>query len=80
MLTKKFDLLAKGKDYVIKMMRDTDNSKAASIDKLTGRFLKNGPDFLVKPNTDIYNFSISLNKFPSAFKLEKGKPFFKHGQ
>ena len=32
------------------------------------------------PVTDIYNLSISLNKFPSAFKLAKVKPIFKKGR
>ena len=32
---------------------------------------------LAKPVTDICNLSISLSKFPSAFKLAKVKPIFK---
>ena len=60
-------------------MRDIDNSKAAGIDRLSGRFLKDGANALVKPIKDICNLSISLNKSPSAFKLAKVKPIFKKG-
>ena len=76
-LTKKFDLLPTEKDYVFKILRDIDTSKAAGIDRLPGRFLKDGTDVLAKSFTDICNLSISLNKFPRAFKLGKVKPIFK---
>ena len=58
-------------------MRDIDTSKVAGIDRLPGRFLKDGANVLAKPITSICNLSISLNKFPSAFKLAKVKPIFK---
>ena len=47
------------------ILRDINTSKTASIDRFPRRFLKDGVDVLAKPVTDIYNFSISLNKFPS---------------
>ena len=50
--------------------------KAAAIDRLPGRFA----NVLAKPVPDICNLSISLNKFPSAFKLAKVKPIFKKGR
>ena len=55
------------KDYVLKILRDIDTSKAAGIDRLCERFLNDGSNVLAKPVTDICNLSISLNKFPSAF-------------
>ena len=76
-LTKKFDLLPPEKYYVLKILRDIGNSKAAGIERLLGRFLKDGADVLAKPVTDICNLSIPLNKFPGAFKLAKVKPIFK---
>ena len=79
-LTKKFNLLPTEKDYVLKILRDIGTSKAAGIDRLPGRFLKDGADVLAKPVTDIRNLSISLNKFPRAFKLAKAKPIFKKGR
>ena len=79
-LAKKFNLLPTQKDYVLKILRDIDTSKAAGIDTLPGRFLKDGNDALAKPITDICNLSISLNKFPRTFKLAKVKPIFKKGR
>ena len=60
-------------------MRHINASKAAGIDRLPGRFLKDGVDVLAKPVTDICNLSMSLNKFPRAFKFAKVKPLFKKG-
>ena len=79
-LTKNFDLLPTEKENVLKILRDIDTSEAASINRLPGRFLKNGANVLAKPVTDTCNLSISLNKFPSAFKLAKVKPIFKRGR
>ena len=42
-------------------MRDIDNSKAAGVNRLSGRFLKDGADVLANPVTDICNFSTSLH-------------------
>ena len=79
-LTRKFELLPTEKDSILKILRDINTSKTAGIDRLPGRFLKDGADVLAKPVTDICNLSISLNKFPSPFKLAKVKPVFKKGQ
>ena len=68
------------KNYAPKILRDIDTSKAAGIGRLPGRFLKVGANVLAKPVIDIYNLSISLNKFSSAFKLAKIKPIFKKGR
>ena len=78
-LTKKSDLLPTEKDYVLKILRDIDTSKAAGINRLPGRFLKDGANVLAKPVTDICSLSISLNKSPSAFKLAQVKPISKKG-
>ena len=76
-LTKKFELLPTEEDYILKNLRDIDTLKAAGIDRLSGRFLKDNANVLVKPVTDICYLSISLNKLPSAFKLAKVKPIVK---
>ena len=78
-LTKKFDLLPTEKDYVLKILGVINTSKAAGIDSLPGRFRKDGTDVLAKPVTGICNLSVSLNKFPRAFKLAKVKLIFKKG-
>ena len=79
-MTKKFDLLPTEKDYVLKILRDIDTSKAAGIDRVPGRFLKDGADVLAKPVTNICNLSRTLNKLARAFKLAKVKPIFKKGR
>ena len=79
-MTKKFKIPPTEKDYILKILRDIDTSKAAGIDRLLRRFLKDGANVLAKPVTDIYNLSISLSKFPSTFKLAKFKPIFKKGR
>ena len=76
-LTKIFDLIPAEKDYLIKILRDIDTWNAAGIDRLPGRFLKDGANVLGKLVTDICSLWISLNKFPSSFKLAKLNLFSK---
>ena len=52
-------------------------SKIAGIDKLSGRFLKDGSEILSKPMTEICSLSISYGKFPNVCKAAKIKPIFK---
>ena len=61
-------------------MQDIESSKAAEIDKLPGRFLKDGADILAKPVSSLCNLSISRGVFPSACKVAKLKPIFKKGK
>ena len=78
-LTKKFESLPTENNYILKILGDIDTSKAVGIDRLPGRFLKDGSDVLPKPVTDNCNLSIFLNKFLCAFKLAEVKPIFKKG-
>ena len=57
-LTKTFELLPTEKDHILKILRDINTSKATGIDRLPGRFLKDGANVLAKPITDICNLSI----------------------
>ena len=61
-------------------MEKIDISKATGIDKLPGRFLKDGADFLSKPISKICNLSISHGIFSNACKVAKLKPIFKKGK
>ena len=61
-------------------MQDIKSSKAAGIDKLSGRFLKDGADILAKPVSSLCNLSISRGVFPSACKVAKLKPIFMKGK
>ena len=58
-------------------MTNIESSKSAAVDKLTGRFLKDGANILVKPISAVLNLSISQAVFPNACKVAKLRPFFK---
>ena len=55
-------------------------SKASGIDKLPGRFLKDGAKILSKPISEICNISVSYRIFPNACKVAKLKTIFKKGK
>ena len=54
-------------------------SKAAGIDNLSGKFLKDGAHVLARPISQLCNLSIKLNSFPRSYKIAKVKPLFKKG-
>ena len=58
-------------------MTNIESSKATGVDKLSGRFLKDGANILAKLISALYNLSISQGVFPSVFKVAKLKPIFK---
>ena len=70
-LTKKLIYYQQKKGCLIKIPEDIDTSKTAGIGRLPGRFMNGSGNVLARPVTDICNFSVSLNKVPSAFKLAK---------
>ena len=51
-------------------MENIEISKAASIDKLPGRFLKNSIEILSKPISEVCNLSVSNGVFPKLAKLK----------
>ena len=60
-------------------MRNINISKAAGIDNLTGRLLKDGTDILALPIAQLCNLSISMSSFPDCCKTAKLKPLYKKG-
>ena len=60
-------------------MKGLNPSKAAGIDNLSGKFLKDGADILARPISQLCNLSIKLNLFPRSCKIAKVKPLFKKG-
>ena len=62
-----------------KILRITTVRKAAGIDVLSGRFLKDGSRVLSKPISELCNLSIKLGSFPDSCKIAKLKPLFKKG-
>ena len=64
-------------EIVTKIMTNTESSKAAGVDRLSGRFSKDGANILAKPISALCNLSISQGVFPNACKVVKLKPIFK---
>ena len=59
-----------------KILRSTNTRKAAGIDDLSGRFLKDGSQVLSKSVSELCNLSIKLGSFPDSCKIAK---LFKKG-
>ena len=53
--------------------------KAAGIDNLSGKFLKDAANILAKPISEICNLSIKYSVFPTDCQIAKLKPLFKKG-
>ena len=66
-------------DYILKFLKNINEDKAAGIDNLSGKFLKDGAAVLAKPISQICNLSIKYSHFPTDRKIAKLKPFFKKG-
>ena len=74
-----FNLNLTTEKKVLEVLQFIDISKAAGIDKISGRFLKDGANILAKPIAKICNISISSGLFPSDCKIAKLKPLYKKG-
>ena len=64
-----FNLNLTTEKKVSEVLQFIDISKAAVIDKISGRFLKGGANILVKPIAKIFNISISSGLFTSNCKI-----------
>ena len=74
-----FNLTLTTEKKVLDVLECIDTSKAAGIDKISGRFLKDGANILVKPIAKICDISISSGLFPSDCKTAKLKSSYKTG-
>ena len=75
-----FCLSNTSEEKVLKIMTNIESSKAAGVDKLSGRFLKDGANILAKPISTLCNLSVSQGVFPNACKVAKLKTIFKKGK
>ena len=75
-ITTKFQLKPTTEDIVLKLLKNIDISKAAGVDNLPGRFLKDGAVILAKPLTKICNLFIKSGIFSDPCKLAKLNPIF----
>ena len=76
---KDFSFSTVTEDTILKLLQNTNPSKAAGLDNLAGKFLREGATVLVTPITEICNLSIRLSAFPEKCKIAKLKPLFKKG-
>ena len=63
--------------YISDLLKICDTTKAAGIDDLSGRFLKDDADILNIPITQLCNLSIKFSQFPKDCKVAKLKPLYK---
>ena len=80
MISDDFCLSNTSEEKVLKIMTNIESSKAAGVDKLSGRFLKDGANILAKLISTLCNLSISPGVFPNACNIAKLKPIFKKGK
>ena len=66
-------------DIILGILNKTNPTKAAGIDRLGGKFLKDGASILAAPIAQLCNLSILLSDFPDQCKIAKLKPLFKKG-
>ena len=74
---KKLDSTTEG--YLFNILKNVEVTKAAGIDQISGKFLKDGARILAKPVSELCNLSMTLGSFPNACKIAKVKPLFKKG-
>ena len=75
----KFHLKPTSHEIVLKLLEDINPAKSIGIDKIGGRFLKDGATVLAGPVKNLCNLSISLSCFPEKCKIAILKPIYKKG-
>ena len=71
----KLDSLTEG--YLFDSLKNVEVTKAAGLDQISGKFLKDEAQILTKPISELCNLSMALGSFPDACKIAKVKPLFK---
>ena len=74
-----FNLASVSESSILTILKATKVSKAASLDNLPARFLKDGAKFLSNPIKDLCSLSIASEKFPDSCKVAKLRPLYKKG-
>ena len=74
-----FQLSETSPEKILSILKGLNLSKAAGIDNLSGKFLKDGANVLARPISQLCNLTIELNSFPRSCKIAKVKPLFKKG-
>ena len=74
-----FELAPTTEANILMILQSLQTDKAAGIDNISSRFLKDGAKILAEPICQLCNLSISLSLFPADCKTAKIKPLFKKG-
>ena len=74
-----FKLDSTTEDCLFKLFKNVGVTKAAGIDEILGKFLKDRYRILAKPISKLCNLSMTLINFPDACKIAKVKSLFKKG-
>ena len=72
-----FQLWETSPETKLSILKGLNPSKAADIDNLCGKFLKDSAHVLAWPISQLFNLSIKLNSFPRSCKIAKVTPLFK---
>ena len=73
----KLDSITEG--YLFNVLKNVEVTKAAGIDQISGKVLKDGARVLAKPISEMCNLFMALGSFPDACKIAKVKPLLKKG-
>ena len=69
-----FNLASVSENSILTILKSTQVSKAAGLDGISGRFIKDGAKFLAKPISDLCNPSINSEKFLNLGHFTKNIP------
>ena len=76
---KRFKLHPTSTNKVLSLLNRLNKSKAAGLDKISARLIRECADLICIPIRDIFNQSISQGIFPDDWKCAKVTPLFKQG-
>ena len=79
LLPSKFKFSNVTEDFVLKLLKDMNIDKAAGINDIFGKFLKDEANTLAKPISKICNLSIKYSDFPTDCQVFKLKTLYKKG-
>ena len=72
-----FEFSETSPEKILNVLKGLNPSKAAGIDNISGKFLKDGADILARSISQLCNLSVKLNLFPRSCKIAKIDPLFK---
>ena len=78
-LSENFELVSITEGYLFNILKNVEVTKAAGIDKISGKYLKDGAQILTKSISELCNLSMTLGSFLDACKIAKLNPLFKKG-